>query len=98
MLMVTDGLLSLHLPTVSLTEGLSYKRFVCKGHRTQINREPAKTEGKYLEPQEQPLYKSKTEWSLGWVLWTQLLEFPQSRLSPSVRYDSCFLGTGCCEA
>lgn len=32
-LMVTDGLLSLLLPTVSLTkEGLSYKWFVCKGH------------------------------------------------------------------
>lgn len=53
-------------------------------HGTQISREPAKTEGKYLEPQEQPLYKSKTKRSLGWVFWTQLLEFPQSCLSPFV--------------
>lgn len=35
--MVTDGLLSLLLPTVPLTEGLSYKRFVCKGHSPLID-------------------------------------------------------------
>lgn len=44
-LMVTDGLLSLFLPTVSLTEeGLSYKRFVCKGHCPLIDMQTQDTD------------------------------------------------------
>lgn len=34
-------------------------------YRTQINREPAKTGGKYLELQEQPLYKPQMEQGSG---------------------------------